>query len=365
MMANLLSLQYARMIAGRAGASAMLALTLLLAPAARADERVTFQSLDGALTLSGILRRPDAAGPASAVVMLHGCSGLGSTNGPFALYRQWQDLLAAKGYVTLMVDSAASRGLGQTCTDPDLAARMWRERPADAYAALAFLQSQPFVAAGKVALMGWSQGGGVTLEAIATPGLGRPNPPPAHDFAAAIAFYPGLCSDRTLSAHLDAPRGSWTTAIPLLVLQGASDNWTPAKPCETLLSDAQARHQPVTFQIYPGAYHSFDAPGMPIHAVERYRRNAWAPIEGTDEDARRDALSRAAQFLAEHLTAQPAPEGQLHRHALSALRSAHSAPPAGHAGARGRALPSSGLIRIMYIMELTLINAAPDRSGRT
>lgn len=184
---------------------------------------------------------------------------------------------------------------------------MWRERPADAYAALAFLQSQPFVAASKVALMGWSQGGGVTLEAIAALGLGRPDPPPAHDFAAAIAFYPGLCGERSLASHLGAPSGSWATAIPLLVLQGGADNWTPAKPCEALLSDAQARHQPVTFHIYPGAYHSFDAPRMPIHAVERYRRNDWAPIEGTDEEARLDALSRASQFLAERLGSRPAP----------------------------------------------------------
>ena len=156
--------------------------------------------------------------------------------------------------------------------------------------------------------MGWSQGGGITLETIA---VARPRSAPIHrphhDFAAAIAFYPGLCSKTEHFVGLGAPSGTWTTAIPLLVLQGESDNWTPAKPCEALLSDAQARHQPVTFQIYPGAYHSFDAPGMPIHAVERYRRNAWAPIEGTDEDARRDALSRAAQFLAEHLATRPAP----------------------------------------------------------
>lgn len=111
MRANSLSLRCARMVAGRAGAVA-LALALFLAPPARADERVAFHSLDGALTLTGILRRPEREGRAPAVVMLHGCSGLGSASGPFALYRQWQDVFAAKGYVTLMVDSAASRGLG-------------------------------------------------------------------------------------------------------------------------------------------------------------------------------------------------------------------------------------------------------------
>ena len=57
----------------------------------------------------------------------------------------------------------------------------------------------------------------------------------------------------------------------------------------------------MTFQIYPGAYHSFDAPDMPIHTVERYRHNDWAPIEGTNEEARADARNRVAHFLAERL----------------------------------------------------------------
>jgi dienelactone hydrolase len=61
---------------------------------------------------------------------------------------------------------------------------------------LAFLQSQPFVIPDKIALIGWSQGGGVVLETIPTRSLGRPNPSPTHDFVAAIVFYPGLCSDK-------------------------------------------------------------------------------------------------------------------------------------------------------------------------
>ncbi|MGA2043518.1 MAG: dienelactone hydrolase family protein [Roseiarcus sp.] len=288
-------------------ASAYLALAvgvaLIQAPPAWADERVQFRSLDGKLALTALLDRPPQVAPAPAVVMLHGCSGLGASKGPFAIYRDWRDFLGDKGYVTLMVDSAASRGFGQTCTTTvkDQTERMWAERPSDAYAALAFLQSQPFVIADAIALIGWSQGGGVVLETIPAHSLGRPNPPPAHDFAAAIAFYPGLCADRLQAAHLDAPAQSWTTSIPLLVLQGELDNWTPAKPCEAFLRGAQARDAPVTFQIYPGAYHGFDAPDIPVHTVESYRRDDWAPIEGTNEAARADARSRALQFLAEHL----------------------------------------------------------------
>ena len=278
-----------------------LGLALIPAPAARGDEPVQFQSLDGKLTLTGFLHRPEQAAPSPAVVMLHGCSGLGSAKGPFAFYRDWRDFLVDKGYVTLMVDSAASRGFGQTCTIKGQSERMWAERPSDAYAALAFLQSQPFVISDRIALIGWSQGGGVVLLTIPAHGLGRPNPPPAHDFAASIAFYPGLCSNHLLAAHTNAPPESWTTSIPLLVLQGELDNWTPAKPCEAFLRGAQASGAPVAYQIYPGAYHGFDAPDTPIHSVENYRKNDWAPIEGTNEDARADARNRVAQFLVEHL----------------------------------------------------------------
>jgi dienelactone hydrolase len=293
-----------RPAARRGLASARVLLTLglaLLLTSAQADERVQFQSLDGKLILMGFLYRPERAEAAPAVVMLHGCSGLGSAKGPFAFYRDWRDFLVEKGYVTLMVDSAGSRGLGQTCTSKELANAMWAERPGDAYAALAFLQSQPFVISNRIALMGWSQGGGVVLETIPTHGLGRPSPPPAHDFAAAIAFYPGICSDKLQAAHLDASPESWVTSIPLLVLQGELDNWTPAKPCEAFLRGAQARGAPVAVQMYPGAYHSFDAPDLALHAVEKYRRNDWAPIEGTNEAARADAHNRVAQFLAQYL----------------------------------------------------------------
>jgi dienelactone hydrolase len=282
-------------------------LALILAPAAQAVEQVQFQSLDGKLALTAFLDRPPQAEPAPAVVMLHGCSGLGAAKGPFAFYRDWRDFLVGKGYVTLMVDSAASRGFGQTCTikAKDQSERMWAERPSDAYSALAFLQSQPFVISDKIALIGWSQGGGVVLETIPAHSLGRPDPTPAHDFAAAIAFYPGHCSDKLQTTHLGAPLESWTTSIPLLVLQGELDNWTPAKPCAAFLSAAQARHAPVAFQIYSGAYHSFDAPNMPIHMVEPYRRDGWAPIEGTNATARADARDRVARFLAEHFGEKP------------------------------------------------------------
>jgi dienelactone hydrolase len=53
-----------------------------------------------------------------------------------------------------MVDSATSRGFGQTCTSGEARQRMWAERPSDAYAALAYLQQQSFVRFDRIGLMG-------------------------------------------------------------------------------------------------------------------------------------------------------------------------------------------------------------------
>ena len=144
---------------------------------------------------------------------------------------------------------------------------MFAERPRDAYAALAYLQAQPFVRADRSA---WSDGRKAGRPSCSRSG---PRAAPARtgsrpDFRAAVALYPGLC-DEQLQANLigaEAAR-SWTTAIPLLVLQGAADNWTPAARCEAFIAGAKARGAPVEFKLYPGAHHTFDAPNQAVRPL--------------------------------------------------------------------------------------------------
>jgi dienelactone hydrolase len=250
-----------------------------------------------ATTLDGYMFRPAGAGPHPAIVGLHGCSGMAnrSTGAMLPIYRAWGNEFARLGYVFLLVDSLRPRRHGEMCSVGGLDLDIYRKRPKDAYGALWFLQAQPYVRRDRVGVVGWSQGGATILNAIGRQSPLRPSNPPPDDFRAAVAFYPGACN-----AQRQSP--AWTTPIPLLALLGAADVWTPMPPCKEFLDGAAARGTPVEAVVYPGAYHSFDAPNLAQRELPDYRTRAGVvPIVATDPAARADTLVRVPQFLARFL----------------------------------------------------------------
>src|SRR5688500_3575383 len=87
---------------------------------ALAQEKVTFPSSDQdinngkATIISGLLYRPNGAGPFSAIVLLHGCSGLyRSKDRLSARHEDWAQRFYRQGYVVLLVDSFSARGTRQ------------------------------------------------------------------------------------------------------------------------------------------------------------------------------------------------------------------------------------------------------------
>lgn len=260
-----------------------------------------FASLDATVTrpatlLDGYLFRPAGEGPHPALVFLHGCGGLLSRDGVIrARETDWGARFTALGYVVLMVDSLTPRKHGEMCSQSGFKLPIYLDRPKDLYAALRYLQSQPYVRPDRIGVMGWSQGGGTILLGIRAESLGRPAELPQGDFRVAVAFYPGSCRD---TAH----RVRWTSAIPLLVLLGESDNWTPVESCKSFVAGAVRRGSPVEMQLYPGAYHDFDWPDLPMRSLTAYRTAAGVvPITATDPAAREDALRRVPDFLARYL----------------------------------------------------------------
>jgi len=264
--------------------------------AAAAQEAVRFASLDRPVILDGYLYRQSDMAKRPALVLMHGCGGLVSERTGRINSREtdWAGMLNRLGYIVLLVDSFRPRNHGESCSQQGYDASIYAKRTRDAYGALLYLQALPFVRADRVGIIGWSQGGGTVLYAIGPSHDGRPAQLPQDDFRAAVAFYPARCDEQR--------RPGWTTATPLLVLNGAGDVWTPAAPCQALIDAAAARGAPAQIVVYPGAYHDFDWPGMAVHESPAYRTpQGVVPIQGIDPAARQDALARVPAFLARYL----------------------------------------------------------------
>jgi dienelactone hydrolase len=222
------------------------------------------------------------------VIVMHGCSGLGRTQ------RTWGEVLSGWGYVALVLDSFGGRGVTEVCTGKQNVDA--RERAWDAAGAAAWLKAQPFVLGDRIALQGHSHGGAAVLFA-ALAEEGDRSPPPVPFFRAVTAFYPD-CSLRGRTAK------SFGALVPIEILIGDKDDWTPAERCRELLP--RLTGGPVDLTVYPGAYHGFDATtSKPHYRAEVRNRNkpggccgAWV---GFDAPAYRESLTRVEAFLTTRL----------------------------------------------------------------
>ena len=127
---------------------------------------VTYRSDD--LTVSGVLIRPKGKGPFPGIVLNHGYIDPSYYVTGQGLARE-QDALARAGFVVLHTDYR-----GHAASDPvppaDRETRLGYTR--DAVNAVAALKALPYVDDERLAMLGRSMGGGVTMNALATqPGL--------------------------------------------------------------------------------------------------------------------------------------------------------------------------------------------------
>lgn len=273
---------------------AVLAELIFVSPL-RAQEVISFPSRDAAhTTITALLFKPAGAGPFPAVVAMHGCGGLWTRRSGRPMPRElaWANILAARGYVVLLPDSFRPRGVVHACADRAPRARPQVERVGDAYGALVYLQSQPFIVAGRVGLIGWSHGGGSVMFAVAKDSPARVADSPGGGFRAAVAFYPGWCSARRLGAE-------WSPVAPFLLEVGAADDWAPAAPCAQVVQSAIDRGATARLQIHPGAYHDFDWPGMAVRS--RTPSPGKTVHTGENPQARADALREVPDFLDAYL----------------------------------------------------------------
>ncbi|RWC40065.1 MAG: dienelactone hydrolase family protein [Mesorhizobium sp.] len=208
--------------------------------------------------LQGYLTRPPGEGPFPAVVVLHGCLGLFPS-----IKKTWSERLSSWGYVVLVVDSFSTRGIKETCDG-----RRFADRVYDAYGALEFLSKYGFVDPQRIALMGFSAGGSATLEAVQS---GGDEQLMERKFKAAIAYYPN-CS---------AANGDMT--VPTLILIGELDDRTPAQKCQEMMTQRSGKGSSVQLDVYPGARHGFDYPGLKGQRMEYNAAAADQSISASHE----------------------------------------------------------------------------------
>ena len=228
-------------------------------------ERIEIQSLtlpEGrALTLHrdgeptvvrGTLRLPpDAPGRLAAVILAHGCSGVGPVQ------EGWAEELNRMGVAAFILDSFRGREIREVCTRQErinLASRL-----VDAYRALEALAGHPRVDPSRIALMGFSQGGGVVVWArhLRFQRLWMRG---ERDFAAYLAFYPGRCNWRLLEEEQVSDR-------PLRIFHGTADDWTPIGPCREYVERMRRAGKDAALIEYPGAHHAFDNPRLPAARI--------------------------------------------------------------------------------------------------
>ncbi len=187
--------------------------------------------------MRGTLYLPEGRGPHPAVILVHGCGGLRPNAG------MWAGFLEANGYAVLVLDGFGPRGVAEICTNFNRVPPPQRVR--DSYAALRYLATRPDIAADRVALMGFSNGAVVVLDAASRFWSGQMTDT-ALRFRAGVALYPE-CRNR-LSDY----------ASPVMIQIGDRDDWTLASSCTELQQRLQPESQPVALRVYPGALHAFD-----------------------------------------------------------------------------------------------------------
>ncbi len=178
-----------------------------------------------------------------AVILIHGSEGVGPREA------RWAEELTEIGVAAFIVDSTTGRGLKNVTSDLSSGAMI-----VDVYRALGLLATHPRIDPSRIALMGGSRGGVVSLFASLTR-FRRMHGPAGVEFAAYLPFYPGCV--------VDYIGGDQVSDRPIRIFHGQADDWTPVGPCREYAARLRRAGKDVQITEYPGAHHAFNDPSLP------------------------------------------------------------------------------------------------------
>jgi carboxymethylenebutenolidase len=204
--------------------------------AAEAAQDILVQGADGPIAVK--LFAGGQSGKRPAVIILHGRESPAQLPAP---YLRWGREIAAKGFDAYLV-SYYDPADAEAMASPDRAARgayfsahlaAWADR-VRAVVSQALARD---ASSGKVALLGFSNGGFLAVQSAAAD----------ERIAALVVFYGGLPGKLEI-AHLP----------PLLALHGDADRVIPLSSGQGLVDRAHALGSAAELAVYPGAAHGFD-----------------------------------------------------------------------------------------------------------
>ena len=233
---------------------------------------VVLSSNDAPREISGLVAKPEGAGPFPAVVLLHTCGGVQPH-----VSNDWPAYLKGLGYVTLTVDSFGSRSLGPCGnalhpSGPGPKTNAYHEITRDAYGAFDYLARQPFVRADQIAVIGFSLGANVINSYL----IHKPRTS-SGNFTAAVGVY-GRCHD--LWRYTPG-------STPLMELVGELDK-RHVEACRTV-------RPPVEVHILTGAHHAWDSPQASGKVADAGDYMLY------DRDATEKSRELVKNFLSRHL----------------------------------------------------------------
>ena len=193
------------------------------------------------VTISGELLLPKGEGRVPVVVLSHGGGGVGRAEDT------WARELRSQGIAVFVVDSFTGRGIKKFPPETELsrAGQVY-----DVYQALALLATHPRVDPGRIALMGGSRGGGLSLLAAMTRSL-KAQAPANLEFCAYLALYPSI------NATLDYGK---VASRPIRLFTGTLDEATSITTVRGFAEKQRAGGADVKLFEYEGAHHAFDNP---------------------------------------------------------------------------------------------------------
>ena len=190
-----------------------------------------------------------ATGPVPVMVIAHGSSGVAHEREFW-----WADHLNDIGVGAFVVDSFTPRNIRETATDQTQLSTA--ANVADALAGLRLLATHPKVDKQRIGVMGFSKGGQVAIYTALEP-FRRAVIEDQTRFAVHVPLYP-YCNDWYVSEHI--------TGVPMLMLLGGRDDYTPPGPCQEYAQWFKSKGADVDVIVYATAYHGFDSLRAPVHA---------------------------------------------------------------------------------------------------